>query len=414
MSEPANIIPNIKQFLDTKLPATGGMHTLVLGEQHDHSEHLAWLTAHLDSLRDTHNVGTIGLEMPVLINVFFWAYQDGNLKGMLGEENVKPYMDAIFAASHDPEFTDHAPEQARLATLALDKGFRVAAYDPRFATAKRKAAIATSWDNIINAVCDSADPSSQNQIEWGFRLDPSLRTAISHDRTMKADWLIHEAEWICNAYPEYRTRLNAIEHLDTIGQKKIRQGKITEDALSMCHFNAMSVPDKNHILIIGHNHINGVGCLYGNGPKIHEQHGIANHHLFALQGMQKPRPHQVTRAVIAGIAMADDIESGILKHEYDGVHKLYTGSQDTVPLLNIETGEVSSLPPPAVPKVANLEEKFPRYGTISDLFSGKKRRQEKDMLYAKTHINPLMVPEIKAAAANIAIQMNGPSSQIAR
>lgn len=391
METPSTFAPAIKDFLERELPADSGTHTLALSEAHDCAEHHTYLKDHLDSLKRDHNLTTIGVEASTFMNVLIWAYQDGTLERTLGDkESAKQYFREQWEHYASAEFISNAQASAELILAALDKGIDVVAFDGR--DTRRK---------IEGHMNMKILPPREGGLSIGAGIaimharSAPRATASTHDadagENMRA--LLFETDWVTNLNPSYRPRLQAIEKLVMIGHEKIHKGLLSSDALSATIFNTLA-KHGNRITISGISHNDGIGASDENA--VETVHGTFAQHLFA-QG-EPMQGHTVTHAVIACTALIDEVQDHYLKHIAHPQSRFAVAG--TVPLINIDTGEVAATEEVPPQKTIPLTEKFPFKPT--SLFSKRPKGSAWNDRQA-AHINPLLIPEIKQAADHVRV-----------
>ncbi len=407
--------PAFKEFFDKALPKDGGYHTVVLGEAHVSAEHLSWLITQLPELKHR-GITTIGIEKPPWFNLFLWAYQDGTLERVLGSHSLaKNYVHAACLASvRKDDMLDcsiNADALANLLIQAMDAGIRIVAYDGRATLGVTQ----NNWDKEIAEWNHHIENNSENQrisketTLHKLRTNPDklLNIARSHI-DISLPWLTSEVKWLGKQHPEYNKKLTTLEHLVTIGHQKIGVGKLTSDALSATIFHAMAA-DGHRLTIGGAGHISGLRNVGRKIPEHHPKqvHGTFGHHLFAVGSPSDThRPHRVTSAVIG---------TTTTKRLIDNEIQLFFNHKDSrmvqnhaVPLLNLDTGNVEEIwhPPHDDPRVVPLTEKFPQYSRNPMGWLNAITVMQAD--HTAAHINPLRMPDIKAAAA-VRARMNGES-----
>lgn len=365
MDKSTPLAPAIQEFLNDALPNDGGAHTLVVGENHTHPEHLTWLQH--NPINAKHRIGTIGVEHSPYMNVLFWAYQDGTLEQWFGsKDSAQAYVSKALIGVTKPEF--HAAEQARIPFIldALDNGIRVVAYDSRHLLALDRFLCNNTLNELQSPKALLENKNLAEDIASQYDLKSSLESVVQ----------------LLDYKPEYRERLNTLESLIKEGNKK----GIGSDAISACVLDAMAAPNRNRIAIIGYGHLDGVG------DKKRKVHGTFGQHLFAVgQPAEAQRPHKVTQAIMAAVVphnqFYDRRESLVMT---PGQHFIAAGD---IHLVNLDHGTIQPFP--------KLSLQHPRVKT------------PEEALGSTAHVNPLLIPDIKRAADAVRVMMNGEDKSIA-
>lgn len=407
-------------FLADALPLDGGNHTLALGELHDTTEHLKWLKQHLPELRTTYGITTIGVERPPWFNVFLWAYQDGTLEKQLGSEQMaRKYLRAVNVACIVHGNRENALAIADLLLDAMDAHIPVVAYDSRYLRKQQK----IDWEEISKVSTDiftdmitrraTYTNCTAYEFAHGERTNPKTLWDNANG-LLNFPWLLSEMDWLCGLHQQdpsitdYAARLKPIEQLIETGHKKIHQGRLTSDGLSAVILDAMALPQGNRLTVGGAAHLNGMGSATSIvHPKY--SHGTFGMHLVAAEqpASAKP-PNRVTSAVIATTQVRENIENNA-KRRFEKPKYQATKGASTLHL-NLDTGEVepSWQPPEDHPRVVQLEEKFPNPRVFTPSYSISRTKRE---AHAAAHINPLLMPDIKAAADDVRAAMNPDQEQ---
>ena len=404
--------PAFKKFFEKALPNDGHSHTLTLGEAHDTTEHLQWLQQHLSQLKTDYGITTIGVERSTFMNPLFWAYKDGTLAEQLGsKEKAQQYMQTVLMIIATDDCEENSYEQVKLLISAMDAGMDVVAYDSRNSY--------NDWQNKVHEGKGWVNNKHKKPEKYWQenRENVSIRNKCIPESFPQ---FMMEVEWLRQLKPEYEKKFDAAEQLIACGHQKINAGALTSDALSATLFNAMARPTGNRITIGGVYHINGVGSLNKlnglgslNKPnEIEKIHGTFPHHLFAMgQPPEAQRPHQVTAAVIATTAVGKRINDYTKKSFFtDPIIQSVFGHH--VSHLNLDHGNIEPLwqPPANHPCAVSLESKFskkPIHNKNTDDVSLSNARTE-------AHINPLLMPDIRAASDALRAAMHGPSNERAR
>lgn len=377
--------PEVKKLFDDALPSNGGSHTLALGELHNYSEHSQYLADHPKLLLN-HGVSSIGIESPAFFNVFLWAYQDGTLERETGSKlNAKNYLRSAFVAFARPSFREGSIARANLAIAAIDNNIDVVAYDSRLTF---KSAQQTFAKNISSAHAHDFD-------EFG----------LAHSGNYA--WLFEEFSRLS---PPYKERTDAIESLIDLGHRRIREGKFDSDALSAIVFDTLAAPLGNRVTLGGIAHLDGFGLEWERDPAEWVK-GTFGNHLFHVQTPENNKcRHMVTTAVIACTAMADEIMR-------DHKHKKLIRTNDVtavmpIRLVDLERGTSTYLShDDAVAPISRQEHiETPLKKSRFQLFSSRKKLES--IIHAEilethsTQPDPLLMPDIKAAAEAVRAAMN--------
>jgi hypothetical protein len=399
---PTSIPPAFAEAFAKALPKDGRSNTLVVGEWHKDSEHLAFLQWHLAELKDTYGIRTIGLETSPFFNVFLWAYADGTLEKELGsKEAAQNYVKAVFQAFSDPDYKDNSIATANFSIAAIDAGITTVAYDSRDLLAEKKVA----WSPDINAflyhLAESAGESTPNEHLQAIRQAP--QSFINKHPHHEFSWILGEVDWLLGLKPAYQTKLNAMEALIAAGHEKIAVGTLTSDGVSAVLFDALAEKTGNRLVIGGAAHSNGIG-IHDN--RFQQHHPEQNHGTFAthLQHLSpsaiaaEGRMAQVTASAIATTAVGQEIDT--FAQYYFSHHSTRAIAGHRVTLMNLNNGKVSEMwqPDQTHERVVPLADKFPvPYGAAA---------ADLPAIHA-AHLNPLLIPEIRTAAEKVRAAMHG-------
>lgn len=395
---------DVRELFDAALPAGKGSHVLALGEVHYEAGHLHFLKDNLDNLRNQHCLGTIGQEMPYFMNMFLWAYRDGNLP--VPADKSADYLHKIFNAYYYPVNHDNSEALGDLAMAALERNMRVVCFDTRCTLSEygdsilRKCA-GKSFRDMLEHTAQKERLSETELLEM-FRQDtakipemlvwetqkavPLLQlAALGHlaehkDRlpeyriyfqtenlphalsasALDEAWMHHEARLLLEQHPEYQKRLDAMESMILEGRVK----GLPEDAMSSVIFHSSMDRERNAITIHGFHHLLGI-----NNESLQVQ-GTTDLHMQSMPGIR-----QVSRAVVASTSTVADA----LKHHME---ETKLSVQRTLPsLYNLETGRRVHAAPHDGQGLPTPED---RYGGPNDRW-----------------MNPLADPEMKERAAHV-------------
>lgn len=257
------IAPALKAYMNAALPVNQGGHVLALGEFHNQTANKDFLTEHITELADEHNVGLIAFELPIYLNVFLWAYRDGNLTvpetapdGM----DTTSYLRDMVCLLKDPSHAEASAFPANLVIKAIDdrkklgegKTLEIACFDTRL------------------PLNQDIGPFSNKKLPLVVNSNQAY-PAYNADSIVKDSYILSEAKKLLAQNPVYQTRLENLEAVIAAQQKwnKMRSanstaGKtISYDALSAALVKAMLPEDaqgnrKNAITFSGLNHIIGI------------------------------------------------------------------------------------------------------------------------------------------------------------
>ena len=254
-----------KTFLDDALPSGQSKHVLSVGDLHFANEHRHFLRGHLDEFKNRHNVKTIGLEYPPMMNVLFWAYRDGNLPVPKGKERA--YITAMVQSYMRGDLKETAAQQAEFIMDALDKGIDVVGFDGRklFNEYAKLSAVSSEMikrhPEITQALHSNPDQAGNAQLldgaisELGERY-PQIRT-VSRDSIatdLRFGVLVGEIASLFQRHPEYYQRLADTEKLSAT----LRKEGNPRDAISAALLaDATKNTDGNIITIYGAGHLGG-------------------------------------------------------------------------------------------------------------------------------------------------------------
>lgn len=391
MTSSDQTLPTFQEFFSRALPANGTGNTLSLGENHQASEHWQWLQQHLPELIKNHQLTTIGIESPAFFTLLFCAYKDKTLEDRLGgKEQARNYLRAVLLSTVPANTQKSMSAQADFIMEALDSGLEVIAYDGRdswqgwqHAWSKEIQEFRQNLQQIVRN-----DDLSASQQTW--RTNPSFLDAIAQGKPeRKIPWVIDEMDWLFRQQPHYQKTLSAIESLISCGQEKIAVGRLTHDALSATLFNTMAKAEGNRITVGGVMHIDGVG------DKDAQAHGTFGHHLSKIGG--ESSGHRVTHAILAGpvvqhmhknrMAQAAN-QPKVRNHDLTALH-LGSGTEET---LRHNDGE-------PLTKLFSVDTLLPR--EVARKFKSSERAA-----FVRSHVNPLLMPDIKTAADALRAAMN--------
>lgn len=360
---------NFQELFDKALPPTGRDHVLALGEDHTFSEHWVNLAENLTALKNGHGVGTIGVELPPYLNLFFWAYQDGTLARLTGsQEQARQYIHQLFYAidSHKEEgpFAD-------LVIKALDMGIRVVAYDSRFILSEQRDRTKVPRDEMFSTLpWNTFDRLRQNTDDF--------QTFMKHAASYRYPWVVYEADLLASQKPEYQRRLGLMEEMIYAG----RERKIGTDAMSATLFHAAKQPGKQCITVIGQQHMSGFGVESEQAGLVH---GTFSHHLERLRENWTKKPPKITRAVVASTGMLRSINE-IMQPQIDGHKGPYIRASEPIIVGRLETDTTELMPGPA---------------------KGDRRGRDIEDVMPPHRVNPLSDPTMREIAKKIAADFNG-------
>lgn len=393
--------PVVQKLLDDALPNDGGQHTLALGEDHQENDPLKSLTADLDRLQ-SHGVNTIGLEMESWFNPVLWAYQDGTLERKLGSKAMaNAQLRLMFRVYSKPECADSSGYMANLCIAAMDRGLRTVAFDSRDDHLHELG----NHPNTPNEQVPAEAHNSCSNVPWIYRQVQSLCTDSALDASI----------------PNYTNRLAAIDRLISLGHQKIREGKLTSDALSATLFDALASTG-NRITISGFSHIDGMGQYDHDLPSRHPNqiHGTFGEHLFALgKAKEKQNGHRVSVTQVATVGEIFSHDTHLIDREmqrkFQAPHTKALVNHK-LNLIDFKKDTIVPIwhPPIDNPRSVALQEKFPLLLSPVDRGWSVERPET---LMAKTkcaHINPLLMPDIKRAYDAVIAVMQPDQARLSR
>jgi hypothetical protein len=393
--------PKTAAFLRQTLPRSEGGHMLTLGEVHTHAEHLDFLREQLPTLVKNHHLGTIGLERPLFLNVFLWAYRDGTLARELGtKEAARAYLTGMFEAHHRTELHDNAIASAKLCIAALDGGINVIAYDGRDRLKDEKDRWSKTLKSLDQFMLHESESTRQSKAEFEQKIRSENPDRFVKNKKLKFTYMLHEVDHWLKKKPEYQEKLTAMERIITLGQKKGVGG----DAIAATLLQSAANPAKNTISIAGAIHISGIGAQ---DSKKNIQ-GTLPHHLKQMRVEGRPAP-TITAAILAGTGMVTDITKinrGWIEGKGDYASWYHEGPivrGEPVPVIDIARDEITELSQ-ALPKDERHVGLKERFGPTAKIVSGCAG------ITSNPRINPLRDPEIKAAADDVARLLHGEHS----
>ena len=325
----------IKRLFAQALPEGTNSHILALGEVHCEAGHLNILTENLEELDKRHNLGTVGLELFPYMNVFLWAYRDGNLP--VSESQIDNYLAAVFRSYALPVNGNVYSANSHLAKAAIDRGMRAVCFDARGmlqdeVSKCNDTCMGLAFSDFVEQAADKEGIPQEKLLE-ALRNDPSKVTSrlaqscgnvLAHmkiaafgeilssnsnfpyafyygDKDVPANmvrsriahaWMVNEARLLLEQHPEYQARLDAMESMILEGRVK----GLPEDAISSAIFHSSMDRERNAISMHGYFHLQGV-----NIESLQVQ-GTADLHLQSMPGI-----HRVSRAIIASSSKAAQV-----------------------------------------------------------------------------------------------------------
>jgi hypothetical protein len=220
--------PNGRNFFRKTLPKSQSECALALREYHWDSSHIHFLETHMPELAKDHNLGTLVLEYPPFMMLFFWAHRDGRL-GKTRAEADDILKNALIGVS------DHGESGARSALISAAHASKVDVIAPD----------ARQLFEPKLKECSSEVKFVESHPSWSF-WDFSMDQQLG--------WALVKAEEIYEANPDYARRLNAIEHAITV----LRSERIPKDVITATLATCLAKPKSNMIAIYGAAHIGGI------------------------------------------------------------------------------------------------------------------------------------------------------------
>ena len=372
MTQNTPMSPEIKAFVDKVMPKGRGRHVLALGEKHDEKDHTDYFNTHLSTLIHDHDLGTIGLEIRTYSNVFFWAYQDGTLEKMLGsKENARQYLRQVFS-SYTGEYKDAFIRKGELAIAALDQGVRVVGFDCR--------------GSICNDFSTIADK------KWRLSEEDKLKMRTDKDSfpnyTRTSAWMHTEVAELCRVNPVYRERIDRMERLVKLGQKK----KIGYDALSAIVMDVAAAPDKNIVTFSGDRHVDARGDVHDHGD-IEKIHGTFPDHIRWLGHADSTGFFENDTTAVPEVQTAIFAGNGWLPKMLEQrtptsrKHGLFSQRDKPAVSVNIDTDTVAPIPMPKKEYVVPMLTRFMNPYSLNDT-----------KVTVSQRINPYLIPAIKQLA----------------
>lgn len=265
-ADTAPALPSLQQFMQCTLPQDGHSHILAFGEDHDQKAHYEWLSQNLETLRDNHNLGTLGIERNPYLEVFLWAYRDGNLP--VGNElyAAKEYLQQMIAAYSGQNISSNViAAKTNLYVKALDLGLDVVCFDARDTLGRGKDGKASDITSLKERFAVNPD------------LDEALRKNVSgawdalssHERY---SFMLMEVDRLCTQFPQYARRLNNVEAVIDAANADYTRGIVDADATSAAILLACQRPGHNTITLSGLNHIMGLARTNSGTFALHLPH----------------------------------------------------------------------------------------------------------------------------------------------
>lgn len=419
--------PKLAEFLDETFPNDGRQHVLMVGERHDAIEHTRWLIDHLDTLL-AHDVRAIGMELPIFMNVFFWAYADGTLTRELGSQQAaREYVENVCSAMSIGQ--DASRAHARLAMNALDRGMHYVCYDAR-----------RSFEGFSDyiAIFPERNPEGaermQTLLHGSDRLQASALVAKEKEALIQkliptdtplppfeysVAWVHQEVTHWLEGNPDYRRKLQAIDRAISVGQRHIGEKDMGSDGLSACIAHALMPKEGNRITISGLNH--NLGVPVGFGSPVMNVHGLFSHHMQEVAahyaGVESAEDALHAHRVSV-VAMASSDKMAQYKDAIDRNTRfpnvMYVPS--AIPMMNLDDGTQHTVISYKKEDVARLRSEHHTYVAFSQksrpnlterwFFSeGELERMREGR--ARQFANPMLIPELKNACDKVHAIMHG-------
>ncbi len=256
----------VNDFLNAALPASQSGHLLAIGEHHNTSEHIKFLRKNLDKLKNEHNIKTIGVELPPIFNVLFWAYRDKKLPVPEGQERA--YITLLLKSYANNCKNGNAEEKANLLLDAIDKGIDIVAFDARFSflevfknqilvmgVLRKHPSIQQTMRNNPDFI-NQENAMRNGAFEQLYKDYPNTRNLP--DNSIMADFRISatllEIENIRKQHPEYIKKSIDIDRMQTAFKKQTKaMDSASADLLKYITKNTSG----NILTISGERHISG-------------------------------------------------------------------------------------------------------------------------------------------------------------
>lgn len=290
---------SIQHFLDEALPANAEQsHILALGEFHSQNEHIHYLREHLPRLARRHQLGAIGIESHILMNVFYRAYAEGCLP--VPPEHALHYLKTVVKATCTNDFHANREAVVDLMSDAIALGIRPVAFDSRHVFEdidKGMEHWKQQFEKRLTVYAQDEgvaydDALLRLRIDDGFR-DRFFEKHYSHPQE-RYFWGQCEAIAIMEKHPQIYAYVRALQRIYLTWAFDEGPHHVSPDYLSALSMRACMVPDKNAISISGVRHI----CRFATVDQHVDGYFTDYLESIALPGLQKPT---VTAAMLAGV-----------------------------------------------------------------------------------------------------------------
>lgn len=274
MADYRRIPPRIKAFLREAMPVSATPHVLATGEWHYGTTSKQFISQQLPELQDEHNLGELGYELPVCLNIFLWAYRDGNLP--VDKEHARLYLKNIFNTFKSKANRIPYDDVVDLLCDAIDGGETVVAHDTRAGTAANILAKHSRHVENLKVLCERQphrhhqlrmDPQAMEKILIEIKAIQPKKSAVlgigsrgGHSQTSELSlmffrqvFVFYEMSKLLEKYPHYQRQSDNLDAVIEAGAKY----EIDHDALSAALLMAHARPSENVLSISGAAHIGG-------------------------------------------------------------------------------------------------------------------------------------------------------------
>ena len=394
MKKAGSISEEIDNHLKTVFLKSDHPSSLVVAENHEFTNHINWISDHIEEMRDNYDVSTISVEFAPFQNIFIWAYNDGTLAKVLGgEKEAGEYLRMALQSLVQPQDMENADAMANLAIKCKAAKVDFIAHDARHSFKQYKKLFYDSVKNSeeLNPIMDMIESKSDGFFQF-MRSDLRQHSWMMEpgSETERVLWGLNEVDWLLKENPNYKSKFQSIENLVDKGlaiiNKKSAPGSISSDGLSACLLNALAKPNGNRLIVSGIGHVDGVGesmFVDQTGKESERTEGAFANHLFSVCNKDVQREHKVNCAVIAGTGDAKRMQhlTNFRAFTSDGGIKV-----PKITHLNIETGNVDEF---------KYDKRLNRMNDFKDLAPVYHKTSKKQADDHEQFANPLLIPEIK-------------------
>ncbi len=225
--DPGAIKPNAKFLFNDALPGAEGGHVLALRTNNSMEDPYTYVSAHMQELKDQHNVKTISLEQAPYMMILNWAYRDAE-PGPAKDRARRRLVNGYIGYSLPP--AEIAIERANMAIAAIDNGIEVICADARLTFDEHKA-----------------------NVDKNNAYIPRRTRFRDMDTHAQCRLTMEKLEEMQQDYPEYADKLASIEH----SIKQMRREGVPTDIISATIATELANPEGNMVAYASAGLVNG-------------------------------------------------------------------------------------------------------------------------------------------------------------